>query len=278
MTDRFIPIAVSTGSLYPLPTLESIRRLNELGIQDIELTLQPNEFFITFERTLSMAILPELLDYVQNSGLSVRSIHAPMMRAERCYNLWSRLKYLAHSIEVCRLLGGQVVVIHPFHLFRTHEEALGYLANDGVSLHSSLLPGTKDLLDQAGAANIILALENIQDWQDEPFFNAPQNMLRLLNELNHDSLRFTFDLMHAKVSGTLDGFTNSLATHIVNIHASDLFPPIRRVAVGKGVIDWERLVPKFQTWTHLRQITVELSNPRENEIVESVRFFDKAAS
>jgi sugar phosphate isomerase/epimerase len=278
MMDRSIPIAVSTGSLYPLSTVESIQRLKELGIQTIELTLQPDEFFITFERTLSMTILPELLASVQSGDFRVGSVHAPMMRAERCYNLWSRLNYLMHSIEVCRLLGGQVVVIHPFHLFRTHEQALGYLANDGVSLPSSLLPGIIDIMDQANSANIILALENIQDWHDEPFFNAPKNMLRFLREMDHPSLSFTLDLMHAQVSGTLDGFTSSLANQVVNIHASDLLPPIKRVAVGKGVIDWERLVPKLQALPYLRQITVELSNPQEDEIIESVRFFDTVVS
>ena len=273
-----IPVAVSTGSLYPLPTLESIQRLKELGIQDIELTLQPNEFFVTFERTLSMTILPELLALVQNGGLCVRSVHAPMMRAERCYNLWSRLQYLAHSIEVCGLLGGQVVVIHPFHLFRTHEEALDYLANDGVSLQSSLLPGIEDILDQARSSAILLALENIQDWVDEPFFNAPQNMSRFLNELDHPFLRCTFDLMHAQVIGTLDEFTDSLADHIVNIHASDLLPPIKRVAIGKGVIDWGRLVPKLQVLPNLRQVTVELSDPQAEEIIESINFFSTSVS
>jgi hypothetical protein len=84
-----IPVAVSTGSLDPLPTLESIQRLKELGIQDIELTLQPNEFIMTFERTLSMTILPELLALVQNGGLCVRSVHSPMMRVEHliCFSL-----------------------------------------------------------------------------------------------------------------------------------------------------------------------------------------------
>jgi len=273
-----IPIAVSTGSLYPLPTLESIQRLDELGIQEIELTLQPNEFFVTFERKLSMSILPTLLTLVQSGGLCVHSVHAPMMRAERCYNLWSRLKYLAHSIEVCSLLGGQIVVIHPFHLFRTHEEALGYLANDGVSLHSSLLPGIKDILEQARSANIILALENIQDWHDELFFNTPQNMSRFIKELDHPFLRFTFDLMHAQVSGTLDDFTSSLADQIVNIHASDLRPPTQRVAMGKGVIDWNRLIPKLHALPNLRQITVELSNPEPSELTDSVNFLSASMS
>ena len=273
-----MPIPVSTGSLYPLSTLESIHRLKDLGVRDVELTLQTNEFFITFERRLSFAILDELLALVQRGEIRVSSVHAPIMQAERCYNLWSRLHYLAYSIEVCKLLGGQLVVIHPFHLFRTHEEALGYLTNDRSSLHSSLLPGFQDLLEQAKSADVVLALENIQDWHDEIFFNAPQNMTRLLDDIAHPYLKCTFDLMHAQASGTLVDFTGALAEQIVNIHASDYLPPIKRVAIGKGNIAWELLMPALKSLPHLHQITVELSHPEPQEITDSVKFFSNSWS
>jgi sugar phosphate isomerase/epimerase len=273
-----IPIAVSTGSLYPLPTLESIQRLEELGILDVELTLQPNEFSLTFERKLSMPILPELLALVQKGELCVRSVHAPTISGERCYNLWARLQYLIHSIEVCRLLGGQLVVIHPFHLFRTHEHALEYLARDCTSLQSALLPGINDALDLAHSANIKLALENIQDWLDEVFFNAPENVSRFLQDLNHPILGCTLDLMHAQVPGFLDEFIDSLSDDIVNIHASDLLPPTKRVAIGRGVVDWKRLIPKLDILPNLRQITVELSSPEPSELTESVYFLSVSMS
>ena len=35
---RNIPLAVSTGSLWPMTTSESIRHLQELGLSDVELT------------------------------------------------------------------------------------------------------------------------------------------------------------------------------------------------------------------------------------------------
>lgn len=270
-----IPIAVTTGSLYPLPTIQSIQQLNELGLQQVELTIQPNELSLTFERSLSMPIFPDLLDRVQAGQLHVRSIHAPAISAERCYNMWARLKYLAHSIEICHRLGGKLVVIHPFHLFQTHESALEYLAGDGTSLHASLLPGIEGVLEQAKSADIMLALENIQDWQDEVFFNAPQNMSRFLRDMDHPSLEFTFDLMHAQVSGSLEAFASTLATHIVNIHASDLLPPTKRVSIGKGIIDWKRLAPMLQNLPNLRQVTVELSNPQPGEILESIAFLSK---
>jgi sugar phosphate isomerase/epimerase len=273
-----VPIAVATGSLYPLPTLHSIQHLKELGIQDIELTLQSNEFFLTFERKRSMPILPELLALVQDDSLRVRSVHAPLMDAERCYNLWARLQFLMHSIEVCRLLGGRLVVVHPFHIFQTHEDALTYLDGDCTFLASALLPGLNDVLDLAHSAGIKLALENIQDWQDEIFFNAPQNVLRFLRDMNHPSLGFTLDLIHAQYPNFLEEFVQMLSTEIVNIHAADLLPPAKRVAVGKGVIDWNLVIPALQTLPNLRQITVELSNPQPGELTESIELLSTLAA
>ena len=267
----YIPIAVTTGTFYPLPTLKSIQQLRALGIQDIELTLQQHEFSLTFERKLSMPILPELEALIQNGELCLRSVHAPMIPSERAYNLWSRLNHLEHSIEICSHLGAQLVVVHPFHLFRTHEDALRYLEKDRGSLSPALLPGILDVFEQARFANVILALENIQDWYDEVFFNAPQNMLRFLEEMDHPSLKVTLDLMHAQVVGTLDTFISSLGDQIVNIHASDLLPPTKRVPIGRGVIDWHRLLPKLQALPNLRQITVELANPQSGELIESVK-------
>jgi sugar phosphate isomerase/epimerase len=273
-----IPMPVSTGSLYPLSTLESIRHLNEIGIQDIELTLQSNEFFLTFDRKLSMPILPELLRLVQESKLCVHSVHAPSICSAHLTSLWARKQYLMHSIEICNLLHSNLLVIHPLHLLVNQESALDYLSGNGILLHSVLLPGIDEIVEKAHSANVTLALENIQEWLDEIFFNAPKNMSRFLRDISHSAFRCTLDLMHAQVPGVLHDFIDSLSADIVNIHASDLLPPTKRVAIGKGVIDWEHVVPKLQSLPNLRQLTVELSNPQPNEIIESVKFLSSFMS
>lgn len=272
-----ISIAVSTGTFYPLSTLESIRKLKELGLQDIELTLQQSEFSLTFERKLSMPILPELSELVESGELRVRSVHAPPMHTERSgYNLGARLQLLIHSIEVCRRLEGRLVVVHPFHLFRLHEQALEYLAGDCTLLSSALLPGLQEALDLAHFANIRLALENIQDWHDEVFFNSPGNMSRFLRDMDHPSIGFTLDLMHAQVAGTLNDFLDSLSDDIANVHASDLLPPTERAAIGKGVVDWDGLLPKLYALPNLHQITIELSNPQPAELTESLAIVSRS--
>jgi sugar phosphate isomerase/epimerase len=265
-----VPIAVSTGSLYPLPTLESIGQLRELGLREVELTLQTNEFFLNLERKLAMPILPELLAQVRAGELRVRSVHAPAIGAQHANIYWARREYLRHSIETCQKLGASLLVVHPLHILRTHEDALSYLSHDGVSLQAALLPGLPEILEQAQATQVILALENIQEWLDEPFFNSPKNVAHFLREMSHPALKFTFDLVHAQVAGCLDEFATSLADEIVNVHAADLILPPKRVPVGRGVIDWQNLVPVLKALPNLRQITVELSRTQQNEVVESV--------
>ena len=130
----------------------------------------------------------------------------------------------------------------------------------------------------ATSYNITLALENIQDWEDEIFFNTPANMSKFLQEIDHHIFGFTLDLMHAQYPKTLDEFVDSLPPEIVNIHASDLLPPAKRVAAGKGIIDWKRLGPKLCLLPNLRQITVELSNPQDYDILQSVEFMSDLTS
>ena len=273
-----IPIVVSTGTLYPRSTLKSIQQLNELGIQDVELTLQSNEFFLTFERELCMPILPELLKLVEDSKLCVQSIHAPSICSAHLTSLWARKQYLVHSIEICKLLGANILVIHPLHFLVNQESALDYLSGNEILLQSVLLPGVNEIVEKAHSVHVILAMENIQEWLDEVFFNAPKNMSRFLRDIDHSTLGCTLDLMHAQVPGVLDDFIDSLSADIVNTHVSDLLPPTKRVAIGKGVIDWERVVPKLQSLPNLRQLTVELSNPQTSEIIESVKFLSSLMS
>jgi len=271
-----IPVAISTGSLYPLPTLESIQRLKELGLQDVELTLQSNEFFLSFERKLSMPILPELRRLVRDGALCVRSVHAPSIGSAHLTSLWARKQYLMHSVGICNLLGGNILVVHPWHLLVNQESAVDYLSGDGILLQSVLLPGLDEIVERAQSLNVTLALENIQEWLDEVFFNAPKNMSRFLRDMNHSTFGCTLDLMHAQIPGVLDNFIDTVPEDIVNIHASDLLPPTKRVPIGQGVIDWDGLIPKLQALPNLRQVTVELSDPQADELVESVQFLSKS--
>ncbi len=252
--------------------MDSIRHLQQLGIRDVELTLQPNEFHLTFQRELYMPILPELRELVESEQLRVRSVHAPAIFHAHANHLWARKQNILYAIEICRQLGAGILVIHPLHLLQHQEIALEYLAGNETCLQDALLPGTNEIMEIAQSAHVLLAMENIQDWVDDIFFNTPVNMLKFLQDINHPSFGCTLDLMHAQFSGLLDEFIESLSADIVNIHAADLALPAKRAPIGEGVIDWESLVPRLLSLPNLRQITIELSNPQDADITGSIQF------
>lgn len=171
-----------------------------------------------------------------------------------------------------------MLVIHPLHLMQHQEISLEYLSGNGTRLASAMLPGMDDMIEKAYSANVTLAMENIQDWADELFFNAPANMSKFLRDMNHPAFGCTLDLMHAQFPGVVDEFIDSLSTQIVNIHAADLVPPAKRAAIGRGVIDWHRVVPRLQSLPNLRQITVELGSPRDDDILKSVELLTSLMS
>jgi len=225
-----------------------------------------------------MPILPQLKDLVESQKLHVRSVHAPAIFHAHANNLWARKQNILHAIEICRQLGASILVVHPLHFLQHQEIALEYLAGNGTSLQAALLPGTSEMISCAQAANVILAMENIQDWVDESFFNTPGNMQRFLKDIGHPTLGCTLDLMHAQFPGLLYDFVDSLFVDIVNVHAADLSLPAKRAPIGHGVIEWAELMPRLLALPNLRQLTVELSNPLDKDITESVNFLSSLLS
>ena len=143
-----------------MTTSESIRLLQELALSDVELTPQIDEFRLTFERKLQMPLYSDLASMVESGVLHVHSMHAPHLNAEHGHSLRVRGEYLAHSLRICRLLGGSTLVVHPFHLFKSYELTLDYLNGTTLDIWDVLLPDMRALLDQARADGAVIAVEN----------------------------------------------------------------------------------------------------------------------
>lgn len=271
---RNVPLAVNTGSFWPATTEESIRFLQELDLSDVELTLQRHEFYLTFERELRMPFHSDLAAMIESGTLRVHSVHAPDMNAEHGHSLRAREEYLAHSLRVCRHLGGRILVTHPFHLFKSYEGTLDYLTGAVSNVWDALLPGIRSLLEQVRADNIVLSVENVKIWADDDtgFFNAPDNVKRFINDVAHPNLGLTLDVIHAQLIGYLNEFLDTLVHSIVNLHVADLVLPARRVPPGEGILDWEELVPILKRLPNLRQVTIELIRAEPAEVARAVGF------
>lgn len=274
MTELGIPLAVNTGSFWPATTKESIRSLRGITLSDVELTLQAQEFYLTFNRGLYMPLLESLMEMVKSDDLRVHSVHAPNMNAEHGHSFRAREEYLIHTLRICRLLGGKIIVVHPFHLFKSYEGTLDYLVGSVPNVWDVLLPGIREVLEQAYAEDIVISVENVKVWGDDEtgFFNIPANVKRFIDDIGHSSLGFTLDIIHAQLSRNLEESLDMLADSTVNLHIADLVPPARRVPPGEGTMDWEKLVPLWKRLPNLRQLTIELTQAEPAEVVRAVSF------
>ncbi len=268
-----LPCAITTGSFWPVDTRQSISILREIGILDVELTLQANEFRLGFDRSLQMPLYPELHQMVQKGALYIHSVHAPHMDAEHGHSLRAREDYLRHTVETAHSLGAQVIVVHPFHLFTSQEAASAYLRGDLSVVDQALLPGIRSLLDQAGTYGIVVSMENVKIWVDDEkdYFNEPDNVRRLITGLAHPMFGVTLDIVHAGPIGHLDTFLDRTGKDIVNLHLADIELPYGRVPVGEGIIDWPVLIPKIAQLPNLHQVTVELTQATPDEMIRTYK-------
>ncbi|MEM5775988.1 MAG: sugar phosphate isomerase/epimerase, partial [Anaerolineaceae bacterium] len=265
--------SVATGSFWPEKTLPSINLMARIGMADCELNLQADEFRQHFDRSFDIPILMNLMDRVESGHLVVHSVHAPNMDTGNGYSLRSRLDYLVQTIDVAASLEAQVIDLHPHHLFSTHEAAQAYLRGE-TRLTDALLPGFTELLDQAQETGLILALENIKMWEDDEqdFFNHPVNLRRLSDELDHAAFGITLDVVHAQCCGWLYAMFSELSDRIVNLHLADYEPPMERLPLGEGSIEWGEVIPLIDRLYRLRCITVELTRASTQDVSRSVRF------
>lgn len=269
-----VPLAVSTGSFWPRTTAESLEWLAELSLCDVELTLGPSEFYMSFDGDFHIPLFHQLMSSIRDGKLAVWSVHAPRMSAEHGHSTKVRTAYLARSLELCADLGGQVLVTHPFHLFISYEHTLDYLSGNIPDVWQALLPGMCTILREAEAVGISITVENVKIWADDTsgFFNLPVNVAKFLDDVNSPALGLTLDLIHARLMGSLQSFLDLLAPAIVNLHIADLVAPAQRVPPGEGELPWNNLLSTLCALPALQLVTLELTHAEPAEIARSVAF------
>ena len=269
-----VPLVVSTGSFWPRTTAESLECLAELSLCDVELTLQPPEFYMSFDGDFRIPLFHQLMSSIHDGKLAVWSVHAPHMNAEHGHSMNARTAYLARSLELCAELGGQVLVTHPFHLFISYEHTLNYLSGSIPDVWQALLPGVRTILHEAEVLGISVTLENVKIWADDAsgFFNLPANVARFLDDVSSPALGLTLDLIHARLMGSLQSFLDRLSPFIVSLHIADLLAPVRRVPPGEGELPWSNLLPTLCALPALQLVTLELTRAEPAEVARGIAF------
>lgn len=240
-------------------TREAVDILLSAGIQDVELTLQMFEYYLSGEGKLVAPVIPYIQTQVNEGKLYVHTIHAPHLFVEFNFSDRLRMKLMEQFLETAQSLWAGIIVLHPYHLFHRYDTTVSCMEGK-ISAESALLPGIYEFLDRCHSAGVTLGIENIGMWPDpeDVLFNEPQFLKEFLEEVDHPALGLTLDIQHAVYQRKLGEFITLLSPHIVNIHAADVTRELQRVPPGEGTLDWVGLAEQLQEMEKLRALTVEI--------------------
>lgn len=258
-------LAVSTGSFYPLPTKEAIVRIHELGFSLVEITVQDSELNYDFHRRTDLLHFRELATQVHELGLSVISVHAPFLSGVAAFSSKTRGEILLRSMEITSMLGGDEMVVHPYHVFRTYERACSFLLQNTQQPSGFTLPEFSSVLKRARDLGVRIGIENIAHWSDFPLLNDPRNMLKLVSGFASDWVKVDLDIFHSAFSGRTLDFLNLLRENIISLHLSNITDRQDRTLPGKGRVDWAELAGHIGRLPNLDHLVMEVAGQFEDE-------------
>lgn len=258
-------LAISTGSFQPSPTKEAVHRIAKLGFKQVEITVQGPELNYDFYRQPDMDYFEELRDLVHESGLTVVSLHAPQLSGVQAFSSKARREVMTRFLEIASLFQGNLLVVHPYHIFRSYEAACSFLSDDSPGAGNFMVSEFPHVLANAKKNGLRIAIENIAHWHDHPLLNEPRNMLKLVSSLDSETVGVDLDIFHSELGGTTFDFLDKLRDHILSLHLCDYGDSRNRTLPGKGRVNWEKLAGRIGNLEKLDYIVMEVAGQFEDE-------------
>ncbi len=257
-------LALSTGSFYPTPTEDALVRIALLGFNQAEITIQNSDLNYDFHRHFQLDHLERLRNVIHGEGLRVASLHAPPLTSVESFSQRARAEILLKTLEMAALFQGNEVIVHPYHIFRSYEDACSFLSNESSEISEFAISELLPLLNRAREYGIRIAMENIAHWHDDAFLNDPDNMMRLVSSLD-DNFGVDLDIFHSELGHTTSEFLDKLTDRIVSIHLCDHTESRERVFPGRGKTKWPVLAEHVRGLSGLQHVVLEMAGPFKDE-------------
>lgn len=138
------------------------------------------------------------------------------------------LRQITDNIEHACKYNAEAVCIHPGH----YSPLSIHFKEKAHEVHIQSL---KKLAKKAEECNILLGIENM------PYFpilcaRTPEEVADILDKVDADNLRFTFDVGHANITGNVRQFLN-LKEYMVTVHLHDNYGDRdTHLALGEGTV------------------------------------------
>jgi len=251
--------------LFPRASIEEMVKLSaKLGVESVEIIFDVPHFLPEFD----MREVKDLRELINLYELEV-AVHAsiwdinPASHHREVRKL--AIAQVKKSIDVCRRLGGEVVVVHPGHCPIREVEELLKGARDRYREF------VEECWKHARGQGITFTVENI-DRADFPYSTVDE-IKQLAEEF--DGLGITFDIGHAYLARRREGAKapekeivkaiKKAGDHLAHVHihdneglGDDHLPP------GDGDIDFRPIVDVLKSMRYDGQLIVELWDPKNS--------------
>lgn len=255
-------IGLSGLLFYRITVEEAVSHIAGLGADCVEIIFDVPHFPPRF----SMDKLRGLKKTVDSCGLEI-SVHGPIWDFNPAS--WHQeirslaLKKMKQSIDVCRALGGDIVVMHPGRCPIPQINKLLRMTK------AWFVDFTSECLKHAKSHDIKLALENFPTNSEHPY-SSPNDMVALVRKL--DGLGIAFDVGHAFLHKRRENISSPekkiaeeiklIGEHLIHVHIHDNHGSWdEHLIPGDGVTDFRPIVKALREINYNGRIIAELHNP-----------------
>jgi sugar phosphate isomerase/epimerase len=182
------------------------------------------------------------------SGLNLSSLNTDMWNAT--------VSQLSACIESASEIA-DTITLHPGYLEPNSRNVTSVAWNH----HKEALARLSDVAERVG---VCVALENMPNLEDV-YCRDPHELKDFTDAI--PGISVTFDVGHANTNGNLDAFCKMILPQAAHLHIHDNYGKYdEHLPLGKGSINWKKIMPKIREGYHGKIMVVEGRNPAEGRI------------
>jgi sugar phosphate isomerase/epimerase len=244
------------------PLLEQIEMFSELGLDYLELALDPplghHQEVMRQKTPITQALRRHRMGLVCHlpTFVYLADLSDSIRRAS--------LGETAHALAAAAALGASKVVLHPPIM-----SGLGSFVPETV--HALSMDSLSRLTAQAAASNLTVCIENM--FPRCGVYFTPEDFEPLFSR--YPELMLTLDIGHAHISAPVPGqspavdFIRRWGRRIGHVHVSDNHGQRdEHLPLGSGTVDWPEVVAALVAAGYDRTVTLEVFSEQRQDLVD----------
>ena len=266
-------IGIPACAMFTMPWVNALQVAADIGYEAFEVNCTP---FVGDLDEIKPHDIEKARGIADKTGLEI-CVHSPFYELNIAAS--SRgirnesVKYIKKSVDLCADLGGNVLILHSGHYsYRVRKEDTG--KNIFMQLQWDYnIDSIKQITNYAATKGVTICLENVGvDPQhiDQTF----EDLLEIRN-LVDDSLKFTLDLGHARLTEGVQKGINTLGDNIRHIHFTDNFgKKDDHLPIGEGNFDYSGFIEYVRSFPHIVTLEIVYIGNDSGPSVRSLEYFN----